>query len=255
VKQDFAVMHRTGVGLAQGARGGARRVTALRDALLDAEYGRFALWLPVLLGAGDALYFAAHVEPPAWAGMAVLLPAALGSLLARRLLLVRGLFAGLAALALGFVLAQAAAARAPALLALPRHAVQVSGVVGAVEPLVQGERVLLTAAQLDGGPPLPRTVRIRLRSDDAAGLAAGDRIALRAMLREPPPPAYPGAWDLQRDAYFAGLGGYGYALGPVRVTGRAPPAGVGGGVGGGGGGVLKKKLGGGGGGWCWWGGG
>jgi competence protein ComEC len=216
------------MGLALGAaRGGVQHVAALRDALLDAEYGRFALWLPVLLGAGDALYFAARVEPPAWAGMAVLLPAALGFVLARRLMLLRGLFAGLAALALGFVLAQAAAARAPALLELPRHAVQVSGVVGAVEPLVQGGRVLLTAVQLDGAPVLARAVRIRLRGDDAAGLAAGDRIALRAMLRIPPPPAYPGAWDLQRDAYFAGLGGYGYALGAVRLIGRAPRTGFG----------------------------
>ena len=50
---------------------------------------------------------------------------------------------------------------------------------------------------------------------DDGPLATGDRVRVRALLQRPSPPAYPGGWDLQRDAYFAGLGGYGTALGPV----------------------------------------
>ncbi|MCW3473732.1 ComEC/Rec2 family competence protein, partial [Limobrevibacterium gyesilva] len=35
--------------------------------------------------------------------------------------------------------------------------------------------------------------------------------------------AYPGAWDLQRDAFYAGIGAFGYALNPAeRVAGAAP---------------------------------
>ena len=47
-------------------------------------------------------------------------------------------------------------------------------------------------------------------------LATGDTIRVRALLRPPAPPAYPGAWDLQRDAFYSGLGGSGYALGAGR---------------------------------------
>ena len=56
---------------------------------------------------------------------------------------------------------------------------------------------------------------------------------LRALLRPPSPPAYPGGWDLQRDAFFTGLGGYGFALGHSQTGGRrlalrfrAPPSGA-----------------------------
>ncbi len=40
------------------------RALALWHALLAAERGRFALWLPVFMGAGDAFYFALRAEPP-----------------------------------------------------------------------------------------------------------------------------------------------------------------------------------------------
>jgi predicted membrane metal-binding protein len=39
------------------------------------------------------------------------------------------------------------------------------------------------------------------------------------------PPAYPGAWDLQRDAWFNGHGGSGYALGPVERVAAAASSG------------------------------
>ena len=49
---------------------------------------------------------------------------------------------------------------------------------------------------------------------------------VRSLLRPPSPPAYPGAWDLQRDAYFSGLGASGYALNPLVVLESAPPTGA-----------------------------
>ncbi|GGC48332.1 hypothetical protein GCM10011504_28490 [Siccirubricoccus deserti] len=41
---------------------------------------------------------------------------------------------------------------------------------------------------------------------------------LRALVRAPGAPAHPGGWDFQRAAYFAGLGGSGFALGRAEVT-------------------------------------
>ena len=70
-------------------------------------------------------------------------------------------------------------------------------------------------------------MRVRLRADDPATLAAGDTVRVRTVLRPPAGPAYPGAWDLQREAFFAGLAGSGSALGPAERLDGLPlgPAG------------------------------
>ena len=96
--------------------------------------------------------------------------------------------------------------------------------MAAVTPLPVGQRITLTAATLDGGPVLPRTLRIRLRNDDPATPAAGARVSLKAMLFRQDRPAYPGAWDFGRDAFFQGLGASGFALTDVTVEQNPPPA-------------------------------
>ena len=40
---------------------------------------------------------------------------------------------------------------------------------------------------------------------------------MRALVRPPVSPAYPGAWDFQRAAFFSGLGGSGFAIGRAAV--------------------------------------
>ena len=62
-------------------------------------------------------------------------------------------------------------------------------------------------------------------ANDQADVATGDTIRVRALVRPPAPPAYPGAWDLQRDAWFSGHGGSGYALGPVERLAETAPSG------------------------------
>ena len=191
------------------------------------ERGRFALWLPVLMAAGVVGYFGQRSEPAPWLGAAVLLGCAAGGWLLgpgpRR---VPCWVVG--ALALGFAAAQTATWRAPPLIVPPSRAAEVTGLVRAVEVLapargVTGLRVTLEQASLDGGPPLPRAVRIRLRPADLPAVAAGDRLRVRALLMPPAPPAYPGAWDLQRDSFFNGFGAYGFALRPAERLDAAPP--------------------------------
>jgi competence protein ComEC len=187
---------------------------------ISAERRRFVIWLPVFMAAGVVAYDALTVEPPVWsgaAGMAVTL------LLAR---IVRSAWwrlttVPLLALLLGFVAAQVATWRAPPVPELPRRATVVSGTVQAVEPLPQGRRITIVSPRLDDGPPLTRTLRVRLRAGDEIDLASGDSVRLRALVEPPAPPAYPGAWDLQRDAFFSGAGGYGFALGRAERLDRA----------------------------------
>ncbi len=161
------------------------------------------------MGIGVLTYFALRHEPPLWAGPLIMM---LGIVVSRRARL-----PGIAALmvGLGFACGSLATWRAPPPLVLPRKATIVSGVVRGVEPQENGRRLTIVAPRLDGGPVLPRTLHVRLRATDATPVATGQSVSVRALMRSPAPPAYPGAWDLQRDDFFSGLGGGGFALGKV----------------------------------------
>ena len=194
----------------------------VQNDFLDQQRGRFALFLPAFLAAGMLAYFAQTREPSlAWS------TAAFAATIGATILFWRSLPGRAASLCAafataGFALACLATARAPAWAPLPRHAVQITGQISALEILPEGRRITLEAPTLDGAPPLARTIRIRLRRTDAVKLAPGDTIRVRALLRAPSPPDYPGGWDTQRDAFFAGLAGYGFAIGSVDRLQAAP---------------------------------
>ena len=191
-------------------------------ALVSAERGRFMPWLAALMIGGAVAYFALDHEPALYVGPALAGGAAILAVLLRSNAAGRGAALALLAAAAGFASAQWAAERALPLPDLPRTATVVTATVLGVEQLPEGRRLTLGQAQLDGGPVLPRTLHIRLRDKETTPFAAGDSVRVRTVLRPPAPPAYPGGWDLQRDAFFSGLGGAGTALGPVERTGQAP---------------------------------
>jgi competence protein ComEC len=204
-----------------------RLIAALKaafDSWLDTERERLALWLPVFMGAGVLAYYTLRFEPAPWVGAAAALPA-IG--LAVGLPGLRWLIAPLAAAALGFTSAQIATARAPPIeVDLPTHASIVTGTIRAVEALPEGRRITILPAWIDGAPePLRRSVRIRLQKKDDGDLASGDSVRIRALIRPPALPSYPGGWDLQRDAFYSGLGASGYALAKAERTTQAVPSG------------------------------
>ena len=218
-------MQRT-VALWRGIYGGWAIRLGFPHALIAAERGRFALWLAVFMGAGVLFYFSLRAEPPLWAGAAVAGPAILGAVLARRLVPLLAILLPLAAAGVGFSACQMAMARALPVAPLPRTGVILTGTVRGVEALPAGRRITIEAVHLsDPDRTYPRRVRVRLHAGDEAALETGDTVRLRALIRPPSAPAYPGGWDLQRDAFFSGLGGYGMALGRVEVLERASPKG------------------------------
>ncbi len=204
-----------------------------------AETGRFALWLPVFMGAGALWYFALRSEPPPWAGAAAALPclalllwlarqsgraAAHSATAALLRALAQAVLAAAFCLSLGFTAGQVATLRAPPVEPLPRNGVTLSGTVAQVELLPEGSRVTLRDIRLgEAGSVLARQLRVRLRPDDPLAAEVGEQLRLRALVRPPAPPAYPGGWDLQRDAFFSGLGGYGHALGRAELLDDAAP--------------------------------
>lgn len=201
---------------------------ALRvEVLLAGERGRLAPWLAVAMGAGVLAYFGLREEPSSWAMLPAPLLIALAWRVARRAPHAGWALGLVAAAALGFASAVGHARLAPPVLAPPMRAVVLSGVVLNVELLPEGRRVTLGAPRFGPEEPAqPRTIRVRLRAGDPARPEPGDRLSVRALVRAPPTPAHPGAWDFQRAAFFAGQGGAGFAIGPAEVAageGRAPP--------------------------------
>lgn len=185
---------------------------------LEAERDQVALWLPVALGAGIALWLALP-DPDAWlAAVAALSGIALCGLAigpgrrAGRALLVGGLVA-VAGLLLVWMRADWVAAPR-----IDRPVVaQIAGRIEAVERMPARELTRLTI-QPDAGLPLPH--RIRLNVDEAdlkAPVLPGGRIVVRARLLPPAPPVVPGAYDFARAAWFQGIGATGRALDPPRI--------------------------------------
>ena len=194
---------------------------------LEAEQERWFLWLPVMFGAGIALYFLLPEEP--WLSAAMLPVVAV---LAVHLTLVRG---GVAALMTGALLAatvgiaagklRTEAMRAP-VLERQIGPVDVHGFVELIEPrATKGQRLTIRVTALDKHEADARPYRVRVRTvTEAAALEPGDTVRLKATLSPPPGPALPGDYDFARAAWFQALGAVGYATAaPVIVTGLAEP--------------------------------
>ena len=185
-----------------GARPAPARALA---AILSAERQRWPLWLPVLMGAGVAAYFAWPGAPAGWpSGPAGLVLAALLAAFALRrrgaamaLLIPALLLAGVAAAGVR------TAAVAEPVLARKHGPATVIGRVSQVEPRATGVRAVLEDPQVADLEPAatPRRLRLVVRAPGEV-VVPGAIIRVRAVLMPPPRPAAPGAYDFGRALYF-----------------------------------------------------
>jgi competence protein ComEC len=200
-----------------------------------AEHDRWPLWLPVLVGAGIILYFNLPREPAFFLGPGLTALFGLGALILRRRWSVPALAClALGATALGFAAAQVRTALVAApVLASPIGPIEVTGTIVSSELGEPSVRVVLEAPIVPGLSAEATPARIRLRlikgessaaSDHQALLLPGARLAVRAMLRPPPEPIEPGAFDFARQAYFERIGASGFAVGRYRIIEPAAPA-------------------------------
>ena len=198
---------------------------------LDAERGRWMLWLPVALGLGIAIYYELPTEPALWLGPALAAGALVVAVFAPAGSFARALaIAAVAASSgLGLVAWRTASLAAPTLIR-PLFSLNVEGRVTDIQRLPEGVRVVLEAVRLRGNgvpPPemMPAKVRVTLNRG-APPLQIGDRLLVLANLSPPAGPAAPGAFDFQRVAWYQQLGAVGYALAPATVIERGRPDGL-----------------------------
>src|SRR5262245_3920059 len=204
----------------------AGRLLAAIARQLEAEQDRWFLWLPVLFGAGIALYFALPSEPLT---LVALMPA-----VAALALHLAGPRTGLAGLATAALLAatlgiaaaklRTEAVRAPVLASQTRP-VDVYGHLELIEPRVgKGQRLTIrvTAMEKHEAQAWPARVRVVTRTEHK-GLKPGDAVRLKATLNPPPGPSLPGDYDFARAAWFKRLGAVGSADGAAEIDAHAPP--------------------------------
>ncbi|MEI8393751.1 MAG: DUF4131 domain-containing protein, partial [Rhodospirillaceae bacterium] len=193
---------------------------------LFAERERWGLWLPVGFGAGILLYFALSFEPPVWLGPgATLFLAAAGFTGRERPTVWLPVVVFLTATT-GFSAAQLRTALVAApVLQRDLGIVALTGRVITTEFMAEGVRLTLAEVRIDKLAPAdtPNHVRIRL-SARFSRPEPGALVQMRVMLHQPPPPAEPGAYDFQRQAFFDGNGAIGYALETPHLIDGPPPS-------------------------------
>jgi competence protein ComEC len=182
---------------------------------LAAEGDRRILWFPVFFGGGIALYFALTAEPPLWLGPAIATAAGLAAWLLRRHPPWRSAALCLAVAAAGLALiTETARERAAPMLDHRLGPVAMTGRVIDIDTLDRGWRVIIAPDALTGLDASQQPRRLRIHISAASDLLSpGDRVSLKAMLYPVPGQALPGAHDLQRELFFAEIGGVGYSFG------------------------------------------
>ncbi len=194
------------------------------EAILEAERARLIAWLTVFFGAGIAVYFALSSEPSLILGAGlVALAAAIAVRFARERLLYAAAAMAILAGASGF-LAGELRARIIAAPILTRDLgpVMIEGLVRSIDGSATRTRFVIDLDTVAGLSPsqMPARLRLSMRAD-ANQFGPGDTIKTLALLRPPPAPVLPGAYDFARMAYFARIGAIGIALGkPQRIASR-----------------------------------
>lgn len=191
---------------------------------LAAERARWALWIPVFIGIGIAVYFALDREPAVWAGPACVGGALAGVFCARRRPAALIAAWAVALAAIGFSAAQLQTARVAApVLERKLGPVRIEARVSHVEVLTTGRRLWLDEPAIRRLTADRTPVRIRVKVAGAGpALQPGDRIRVIAVLHPPSGPAAPGAFDFARRAWFLRLGAVGYAVRAPDLLGRPP---------------------------------
>ncbi|MBL4906296.1 MAG: ComEC/Rec2 family competence protein [Sneathiella sp.] len=183
------------------------------------ERSRWFLWSPVLFGIGVSVFFGLTWQPDITAlGYTVLIGVLffLPAIRNQQFLFTPVLVSLIVSLGFNAGLIRELSVAAPVLQ--KKSFTELSGLVIEKSAGLKKKRLILTnlSFEREGLPKLSK-IRLTIRSD-ISHIKPGQLVSLKAVLLPPPPPAYPGAYDFQRDSYFKKIGAVGYSISPVLIV-------------------------------------
>lgn len=194
---------------------------------LDAEQGRWFLWVPVFFGAGIGAYFALPAEPDLSLSGGLLLLALSLRILARAQLFGFLLTTIILCASAGFFAAKVRTAVVAAPTLERRGAYGMEGFVEQFDRQTEKRAraiVRLSSLKYEDAEMRARPFRVRVSLRGDVDLRPGDAVRFRAILGPPPEPVMPGGYDFARASYYQAVGGSGYSLTkPEKIEGRGLP--------------------------------
>jgi len=188
--------------------------------LLIEERSRWFLWSPVLLGTGVALYFSLSWEPGLeWIALSAFLSCLIFIGRVRQEQYIFLLISLSLLISIGFNAANIRQFFVDAPVLQKKTIIGLTGHVNSKSAGNKKTRLVISSLSFDR-KNLPELAKIRITvRKDVSHIHPGQRVSLTAVLLPPPPPAYPGAYDFQRNSYFKQIGAVGYAISAVDVIG------------------------------------
>lgn len=179
----------------------------------------FFLAFPFLLGVGIAVYFGMTTEVPVWIGLTLLFISGVTTYYLRDYYIV---FLSTLSLTIVFVGFSSAQLRTTYLdtniLPSSFGPAGIQGRIVSVTKTQKGTKILLEDLQISRlrADHVPTRLRLHVNRLDEQ-IKTGQWIETRAMLKPPPQPASPNAFDFQRHAYFKQIGAVGFTYGEIRI--------------------------------------
>jgi competence protein ComEC len=187
---------------------------------LDAEQGRWFLWLPVFFGAGIGIYFELLEEPDFTLSLGLFIAALALRMLARGSLFAFLFTSILLCVAAGFFAAKLRTDIVAENM-LERHgAYHIEGFVEGFErqsPKKGRAIIRLTSMKYEDKDTAKRPFRVRVNVRGGVVLTPGSTVKMRAILGPPPEPVQPGGYDFARMSFYQAVGASGYALSKPEV--------------------------------------
>ncbi len=188
---------------------------------LDAEQGRWFLWIPVLFGGGVALYFELLTEPDMSLAAGLFLAALSLRVLARFHLFTFLVTSILLCVSAGFLAAKVRTVVVGETM-LERHgAYDIEGFVESFDRQTakRGRAIIrLSSMKYEKAEVAKRPFRVRVSLRGDLAIRPGNAIKVRALLGPPPEPVMPGGYDFARASYYQGVGASGYSLSKPELT-------------------------------------
>lgn len=185
-----------------------------RSAWLEVDRRRLFLWLPVLYGIGIVLYFSAEREPSVLASFLPMCAALAAALLGRARLAVLAPALAMAALFGGFLVATLRTHNVTMPVLVAPVSANIAGTIESMERTNYGARLVVAVRAMEPAQEhTPRRIRVTYRGKTE--LNSGEGVRFKARLTPPSPPAVPGGFDFQREAFYQQLGAVGLVTGVI----------------------------------------